>query len=411
MFSRLSGIVVVVVALVAIIGGFALATLRSGDRLTVVLPSAIGVVEGTPVQVKGFDVGQVVSITARANKAVAELSLGKLPQPLHTGTRVTVEWRSALGERYLQLQPGPASNPVLPDGAMIQSGPRQVVAEDLIQALDAPTRAHLSSFLQQLNTNLTGHQVDLNRTLQAAGPSVQALGAVLNAAGTDNTAIKTVLATLRQVTEVLADRRGGISSTVQDLNQLTSTAAIHEQQLRDGLVQLPSTLDAAKHTLDKVPAVADATAPLLNDLRPAADRLPRIAANLSPVMRDLRPSVTLLGPTLQAAERLLGKTPDFLDAASDTLPQLRTAVERAGPAVAFLRPYTPEIMGFFSDWGNIFASYDAQGHFVRPLVVEGPTAVGNSPNVATPGLKASSTMAPGEIVNQPWTDANGSGPR
>jgi len=38
--------------------------------------------------------------------------------------------------------------------------------------------------------------------------------------------------------------------------------------------------------------------------------------------------------------------PDFLDGRTDVLPQVRTTVGAGGPALAYLRPYTPEIMGF-----------------------------------------------------------------
>ncbi|WP_051342467.1 MlaD family protein [Pseudonocardia spinosispora] len=403
--------IAVALASAALIAGYLLYAARSTEHLTVVLPNAIGVVVGTPVQVNGFDVGQVARITARENKAMVELELGGLAEPLHAGTTVTVEWRSVLGERYLQLRPGPPGNVVLPSGAMIQSGPRQVVVEDIVEALDAPTRAHLSSFLRQLDANLAGHEPDLNRTLAAAGPSVQALGAVLNATGTDGAAIRTVLTSLRQVTEVLAQRKAGLSSTVTDLDQLTSTAAVHQRELGAGLAQLPATLDATRNMLDKVPSTADVTVPLLDDLAPSAARLPGVAGNLRPVMNDLQPTVQRLGPTLVAADRLLDRAPDLLDTARDTLPQLRAVVEGAAPAVAFLRPYTPEAMGFISNWGNIYSAYDSQGHFVRPLVVGGPTAFSSSPNASTPGLTVSSSIAPGGLVEQPWTDAYGTGPR
>jgi phospholipid/cholesterol/gamma-HCH transport system substrate-binding protein len=411
MGKRIVAVVFVAVVIVAVLAGFALSKLGAGRGLTVVLPNAIGVVAGTPVQLNGFDVGQVSMVTARGDKAVLTLALDSLPEPLHAGTTATLEWRSLLGERYVQLLPGPPGNPVLPDGSMITAGSSQVVVEDLLEALDPGTRVHLTSMLQQLNGTLAGSQPDLNKTLAAAGPSVRAVGAVLNAIGSDGESIKTVLANLHQVTDVLAARRSALSRTVLDLNRLTSQAAGHQRQLSDGLAQLPGTLTAAKSALDKVPAAADATVPLLGDLRPAADRLPGVAGNLSPVLRDLRPTLNLLRPTLVAADRLLGETPGFLDQATDVLPSLRTTLDRAAPAVAFLRPYTPEIMGFVSSWGNVFSTYDSQGHFAHPVVVAGKTSLDDSPAVTIPGERAKTQMLPGEIVNQPWTDANGSAPR
>jgi phospholipid/cholesterol/gamma-HCH transport system substrate-binding protein len=376
-----------------------------------VLPNAIGIVEGTPVQLDGFDVGQVTAVTAENNKAMVSMVVHPPSGPLRTGTSVTVEWRSLLGERYLQLHPGPATNPALPDGAMIAAASSQVTVEDLLEALDPPTRAHLTSMVRQLKTTMAGHERDFNQTLASAGPAVEALGGVLNAVGSDGPAIKAVLTNLRQVTEVLAARRAGLSSTITDLNRLTSTAAVRERQLRDGLAELPATFHSVRGALDKVPAATGAAVPLLNELRPAADRLPSVAANLSPVLRDLTPSLRLLRPTLEGADQLLGHTPAFLDQATGTLPQLQETVRGLGPAMAFLRPYTPEIMGFVSNWGNLFSTYDSQGHFAHPLVVAGSSSPDNLPNVTPPGGKSATRILPGELVNQPWTDANGSAPR
>lgn len=412
MRSSVGGLVVSALVVIAVAAGFTLKSHQSGDRLTVVMPNAIGVVKGTPVQLQGFDVGHVTSVTERDNKAVVELAVGALSHPLHAGTTVDVEWRSVLGERYLQLKPGPESNPVLPSGAMLQAGTPQVEVGEILQSLDGPTRAHLASFLQQLNATMTGHQQDFNATVRAAGPTVQAFGAVLNAVGRDGQSIKTILANLRQVTSVLAERKVGISSTVLDLNRLTSTAAVHERQLSDGIAEMPAALDSVNGALGRLPAAADATVPLLEDLRPAAHRLPGVARNLTPVMRQLKPTTELLGPTLDAMKQFLGVAPDFLDQSSEVLPQLRTTLDKAGPAVNFLRPYTPEIMGGVAGWGNLFAGYDSVGHFLSAMLVQGTTGVDDLPNITTPGGVVQNKIAPGAVVDQPWSaDAAGSGPR
>jgi ABC-type transporter Mla subunit MlaD len=51
---KATGIMVLVVIAAAAIAGYWLYTVHSADRLTVVLPNAIGVMEGTPVQIDGF---------------------------------------------------------------------------------------------------------------------------------------------------------------------------------------------------------------------------------------------------------------------------------------------------------------------------------------------------------------------
>lgn len=386
---------------------------RAGEyALKVAMPNAIGVVAGTPVQIEGREVGRVSDVAAQGDQAVVTTAVDAAAAPLRSGTTVTVGARSVLGERYLEIQPGPPTNPALPSGTMIAAGSTQVVVEDLLEALDPATRAHLTSTVRQLDAALAPPtSKDLNDTLATAGPAVQALGQVLDAVGQDGPAIRSLLTNLHGVTQTLAYRRDGLSSTVSDLDTLTAAAAGRQRQLSNGIAELPSTLDALQGVLDRFPAATDQLVPLLDDLRPAADRLPSVAANLSPVLRDLRPTVALLRPTLVAADQLLGATPDLLDQTTGVLPQLQTTVERVAPAVAFLRPYTPEVLGFASNWGNLFSTYDSQGHFAHPLVVTGKTAVDDNPNITLPGEFSDTKMAPGQNANQPWTDANGSAPR
>ncbi len=52
-----------------------------------------------------------------------------------------------LGERYVNLVPGPNTNAALPDGAMFEAQSQQVEADQVLAALDVPTRARLSSMI------------------------------------------------------------------------------------------------------------------------------------------------------------------------------------------------------------------------------------------------------------------------
>lgn len=396
----------VVVAGTAI--GFAVSQLGSANQYSTVLPNAINLVVGSPVQVRGFDVGEISSLEVRDNQALVKMKLDKLPEPLHEGTTANVGWAGVLGHRFIELRPGPADKPVLADGAILPAGSHQVLLEELLEALNPETRTHLRGMLQQLDTTLQGSQPDFNRTLKEAGPTVEALGAVLNGVGADGQSIKTLLANLHKVTEVLAQRKSGISSTVVDLNRMTTAAAVHQQALSDGLAQLPGTLDAAKETLDKVPPATDATVPLLEDLRPAADRLPSVADNLRHVMKDLRPALKDLPPTLEDADRLFEIAPAFFDEATPTLGQLTKTVqpEYAGNAVRFLRPYTPELIGWLGNWGNAFASYDSGGTIGNVLIIGAPTSVLAEPDIVPPGYWPQRHLPPGINAHQPWEDAN-----
>jgi len=378
------------------------------QRLSATMPNAIGLAVGSPVLLRGIEIGKIASMEARSDKAFITMNIENPTEPLRVGTTIGVKWASVLGHRMVELTQGPAQAPALQNGAVIEAGSHQVLVEEVLEGFDAPTRVHLQGMLKQLDGTFQQNQPDLNRTLKDAGPTVQALGAVLNGVGADGQSIKTLLANLNKITGVLAERKAKLSSTVLDLNRMTSASAVHQQALTDGLRELPGTLDAARVTLDKVPAATDATVPLLDDLRPAAARLPGVATKLRDVMTDLTPALEDLPPVLKDTDRVLDIAPKFFDKANSALDQLGDTVKpkSAGDAVRFLRPYTPELIGWLGNWASVWSGYDSGGHFANVTVTTGPFAANHVPDIQFPGYWPDRFVPPGLNSGQPWADAN-----
>jgi phospholipid/cholesterol/gamma-HCH transport system substrate-binding protein len=402
------GIAALVVA--GVVGGFLWFDGARAYRIELVMPSAAQLATGSPVWINGWKVGQVAQLQATGGKAVVTVDIDADRAPLHDGTTSRVEWNSALGERLLTLYPGPAGNAVIPDGGMLQADSKQIEVDQVLAALDPPTRARLTSLIGRLDTTVDGSEDDLRQTLQSAGPAVQALGEVLKGIGSDGPAIRALVTQLDDMSAVAAQRQDKVRAVVGDLSAVTGSAADEQDQLASALAQLPSTLDAASTTLGLVPGAADATVPLLEDLQPATAKLTSVARNLSPVLSDLRPAVAQLHPTLAAASSLLDLTPGLIDTAHGVLPPVQQALTDYEPAVSFLRPYSPELAGWLANWSQAFAAYDSQGHVWTGLLAPGTNAVDES-LVAPPGSVTLNDPAPGQIVGQPWTDANGSGMR
>lgn len=409
---RTVAVAVAATAVVAIVATVLWTGFGPRYELRAVLPSAVGIDEGTPVQVEGSDVGRVSEVEARGDKAVVTFEVDSTHAPLPAGSKPKVEWRSVLGERFLAMVPGKRENPPIPDGSLVEGGTPQVTAEDVLETLDPQTRAHLNGVVSGLNGTLDGREKDLKATAQTAGPAVQSLGSVLDAVGKDGPAIHELVTKMHGVSQVLAGRQDRLSGVVENLGAVTENMVGEQEQLSAALGELPPTLDAAKGTFDKVPPAVDSLNPLLKDLKPATAKLPSVTQNLSPVLRDLRPTVAQLRPTIRATNQALDVTPGLLDSAHATVPKTTQALHTLAPAVTFLRPYTPEAMGFLGQFGNIFGSaYDSQGHYAKALITAGQSAVDNSPPVALPGVEFDPRRAPGANAGQPWTDATGSGPR
>jgi len=386
----------------------------TGNTYTVkvALPAATNIVDGGTVQLNGFQVGSVSNIQAQDNQAILELKIDRDYAPLHEGAVVIVPFKALLGERVVDITDGPPTNASIPNhGLIVGQMPKPTEFDQILNALDAPTLEHLKSLVNGLDDTVKGHEGDVNATLQASGPALQGLGGVLDAIGTDGPAIRALVTRLNALTGTIADHQNDVRTIVTQLTRLTSLAASRQQQLRDSLSALPPTLQTAKTTLDKVPPVADQVVPLLHDLDPATEKLPSVADNLHGLLKDLRPALHDLRPTIRALDELFDHTPGLLDSAHDTFPELTDTFDNLSAPLAFLRPYTPEAMGWLSNWNSAFANYDSNGHYARIFVQAGATSLMGNPGIVPPGTRLNPYPLPGQNGGTPWTDAFGSGVR
>lgn len=411
--SRLRRSYLAVAAAVLVVAGCsatAAETLGGGYTLDLSMASAAQLVVGSPVMVDGVDVGQVEELRTDNGRAIATLAINGDHAPLHEGTTTRVEWLSVLGERVVTVRPGPAENAEIPSGAVYEAESTQIEVDQVLAALDQPTRERLASLIGRLDSTVEGQEQDLQQVLKTAGPTVGALGEVLQAVGRDGPAIRALITQLRDVTGTIGARQQELRTTIGDLTGFTGTVAGQEARLSETLRELPPTLREGTTTLDRVPAAADAVTPLLEDLRPATAQLPGVAAKLDPVLADLRPVVRELRPTLQAASTLLDRTPQLLDESHGVVPPVQQTLEGVAPAVSYLRPWTPEAAGWITNWGQAFAPYDSQGHIWSAFLSTGASQFDDSATMP-PGLSRSDNPVPGESSGQPWADAYGSGMR
>lgn len=409
---------IITVAALAVVGLVAAAALLltsggGGQRLAVVLPAATNLVEGTPIRINGFPAGRVENIAAIGNRARVEFTVDADHAPLHDGAQVRIGWKATLGERQFEVTDGAPGNPALPDGATVPGRmPAPVEFDDLLGVLDAPTRQHLVSVVGSLDKRVGGSTRDVNATLRAAGPALDALGNVLRGVGTDGVAVRRVVTELDGLVGVLNDRDAQLRGVVEHLAGTSATVAGQQRRIGELLARAPGVLDKATTVLGEVPATVDAASPLLRDLRPVAARLRPVAADLRPLLADLRPALADLRPALGSAEDLLDRTPDLLDRLGDTLPAATGTLRNYAPALRFLRPYSPELAGWMSNWASSMANYDSNGHYARGLVQAGLEAINANPGVVLgPGVAQDARPLPGAASDETWTDAFGSGPR
>ncbi len=103
--------------------------------------------------------------------------------------------------------------------------------------------------------------------------------------------------------------------------------------------------------------MAPKLAPFFRKLRP-------LVADAKPTIRDLRLLVTNPGSNNDLVD-LLRKTPRLESLAKPTFAHSITALRMTTPVVSFIRPYTPDLVGWLRDFGQGASNYDANGHYAR----------------------------------------------
>ena len=395
--------------------------------VTAVLPAGNpNLIPDAPIYVDGFEAGRIESIRPEGGHALVEISVDSDLAPLHAGAFLHVQWKAVVGERLLFVEDGPKNYAEIPSGGMVQGDfPKPTEVADVLAALDEPTRARLTNLVGTLQNTVTGHEQDLNATVQTAGPALAAVGSVLRGIGTDGPAIKKLVSDLNGTVDTLAKRQQDVGAVIDELSTSAKATAAQREQLRAALAKLPPTLRTAQGTLGKVPGVTDEALPLLEDLRPATEKLPGVSEQLAPLLKDLRPLVADLKPTLEAASTLLDRTPGLLDSADRSLPGLAELAGGYAPVLESLRPYTPEVTGFLTTWGSAGQNYDANGRYMRIFAQGGTTTpLIYPPGVTPPGIVPETAPAPGQAddtsgngdtaqtpVLPQLGDASGEGPR
>jgi phospholipid/cholesterol/gamma-HCH transport system substrate-binding protein len=380
-------------------------------QVSVVLPNANNIIKGGSVMREGYRAGSVKSIEVVDGKAKLLLDLDDSFGKLHEGVRADVAWKGTIGERLITLTDGPKKNAEIPSGALLTDvASEPVEMAEVLSSLDAPTRKNLNTLIKNINATTSGHEKDMQAALKTSGPAVEQLGAMLGDLGADGEAISQILTQSNRTMGILVDRQRTLSQVVADLSGMSENVVTRRKELGQTLETLPEVLEEGQKTFDVVPDAVDETIPLLEDLEPASEQLAETSKNLEPVLQDLRPAVQDLRPALGSLAKLLNETPAMMDAGTATFPDIDKALKGSQPAVDFLRPYTPEIVGWLSNWASQAGNYDSNGHYSRFGILHGAESV--IPAVSKgAGVTQNLEPKPGDPVEQPWEDAYGDGVR
>lgn len=402
-----------VAALVALAGGPA--AYGATHSVFVDVRDANSFMQGQLVRAGGRRVGKIVKVVPidGGRRARIEMRVGDAVWPLTRGTKVSLRWGGTVSflNRYIDIRPGASGAPAYPDGVTIPARDVEVPVEfdEVFGTFNKATRQTLESFLDTAGPALALTRRPLRRALREAPPAVTNASAVVRDLAAQEQALDTLVGSTAGVVSALDRADPEIASLISDAGTTLGATAAESERLGETLAQLPSTLASARMISRRATGTLSEADRLLTRIAPGVSALRRLPRPLNALLANLI-AVELDGTA--ALARAAKDAPSITRLARDAtalLPIVDGVATQADRALECIRPYTPEIAAFFSNWGDFISLVDAKDHVVRANIQAVVPALGATMPYTTatavkafPGLRYAFPRPPGYNADQPW---------
>jgi phospholipid/cholesterol/gamma-HCH transport system substrate-binding protein len=371
------GIALSALVLAILLAGYLLLFRGSGGHeYTLVFQTAGQLVKEDDVQVAGRRIGSVREIKLTDdNQAAVKIEVQEPYAPLREGTTAAIRLTSLSGiaNRYVALTLAPDTNRQLDDGATLDLSETTTVVDldQLFNAIDEKTRGDLQSVIRGFATQYEGKGAEVGQSAKYFNPLLSTSRVLAQQVTEDEGALTRFLVNSSRAVTAVAERRNDLSGLVSNANATAGAIATENAAFSRALGLLPTTLRRAnttfvnlRATLDDLDVLVAASKPATKDLAPFLRELRPLVRDARPTVRDLSLLVRRPGPDNDLVEATR-KMPQLQRVASPAFEQGRLALQRSQPVLEFLRPYTPDFVGWLRDFGQGASNYDANGHFAR----------------------------------------------
>jgi phospholipid/cholesterol/gamma-HCH transport system substrate-binding protein len=398
--GRVAAIGAVLVAVVLV--GIVLFRGGGGYTVSAVFQNAGQIVKGNLVEVAGVQAGSVKGISITPNgQAKITFSVNKDYAPLPANTKAVVRQASQSGyaNRYIELQLPPGSHKGLPTirngGTLTEAQTVSTVDIDqLFNTLDPSTRKALQDFFKGSAAQYAGVTKQANIGLHYLNPALSTSSRLFNELNRDTPVLEHFLGDSAHLVTAVAQKSNDLAALVQNLNATTAAIGSQKAALADSIGRLPDFMRNANTTFVNLRAALNDVDPLVNASKPVAKKLKPFLDQVQPLARDAKPTVHDLNQVI----RQPGQNNDLVELTQTLTPLAHIAVDtaqrnganRAGsfpestkaltdsaPVIAFGRPYTPDLFGWFDDFSTT-GDYDALGQISRTQTVFNTTSADTS---------------------------------
>jgi len=424
-------------ALVVAVIAVAYVLLFGGHQYTVTLEfqNASQLVIGNTVAVGGNKAGSVKSIELGDHgQALVVVSVDDRFAPLPAGTTASIHSGSlsSVAGRRVELAI-PVSNdgaaPIADGGTIpLAQTTSEVDLDQIFNTLSPKTIADFKHVIQGFDISYSGVSKQANAGFHYTNPALSTTRRVFDELTLDTPTFERLLVDTSHLSGALAQRAPDLSLLTHNLNLMMGALGRQKLALAASISKLPDFMRSANTTFVNLRAALDDLAPLVEASKPVADRLRPFFHVFRGAARDAVPTITKLdqivarpGPNNDLTELTAATVPlakagvgsgapncgqnpstDYGSAADNNFTQgalgeSTCSLTNGLPPLAFFRPYTPELVGWFNDFGTS-GVVDANGGIGRI----GTTI--NTFSFSTPGfpqLNPLSLVGYDQLLNNP----------
>lgn len=334
-----------------------------GYRFEITFTEANQLAGEADVRISGVPVGKVKTIENSPDGTTAvTVEIDEKYAPVPQNTRAILRQKTLLGETYVELSPGTASEGALAEGANLPASQTQETVEldEITRAFDARTRRAFQVWQQAQAEGVAGRGSDLNDAIGNLEPFAQDTREVLEILNSQTNAVQQLVRDTGELFGALSEQRGQLSGLITNSNRVFDVTANRNQQLKETFRALPTFQTEATATLRRLDQFARDTDPLVKQLTPAAEEAGPTLEALADVAPSLNALFTDLDPLLDASEDGLPATQKLLNELAPFLGAFDPALKQLNPLLQFVSAYRSDLRAFFANTAAATEAFDVE---------------------------------------------------
>jgi phospholipid/cholesterol/gamma-HCH transport system substrate-binding protein len=335
-------------------------------RVRVMLTDAAGLRQRSPVMIGGVPAGTVTLRLGHDDQVNATLELDPSQAPVGKDASVAISAVNFLGQKEALLTRGNLADPA-PSGYLIPAS-RVTVATDLDQVLDvldASTRARLALLIDEAGTALTGRKADFSLLLQQLPHALTDANGLLRQMVSDNHTLADLVTSSDQFVSAIAAQRSQLSGMIDAAGQAAVTFAGRRDALAQTLARAPATLITAQQFLARLKAATVPLGPAAANITAAAPALSSTLAQVEPFQRAAQPALSAaIGVAPELTQLATGATP-VLTQANPVVNQLATFGLALQPVSHILNHSVDNLLAVVDNWARAIQYRDGLSHVFR----------------------------------------------